>query len=164
MVFTNFPLELYEKLQLIPDETFKEYALFALNPGYGDYMQRKQEEGQYLSAFEQTFLNCNIGHKERTDVFIDLLEKIDINNFDITNLSYSNPKVGDCIIPYPDVTHRDQEIEGSFASNTRLAKILNGTLETPIPSEAVIALIQEENAIQAEFEKQKDELVKQFEE
>jgi len=164
VVFTNFPLELYEKLQSLPNETFREYALFALNPWYETYMVRKQSEWQYLSAFEKTFLNCNISLKERTDVFIDLLEKIDINNFDITNLSYSNPKVGDCIIPYPDVTHRDTEIEGSFDSNIRLAKILNGTWETPAASERVIALIQEENTLQVEFERQKAELLQQFEE
>gem|GEM_PF-4344407 len=89
---------------------------------------------------------------------IDLIDKIDIDNFDIANLSYSNPKVGDCIIPYPDVTHRGTEIPESFASNKLTAQIINETYTPPPPNEEILAFIDKRHQIELDFEEEKRRL------
>jgi len=159
----SIPLHLSEKLRSLPNKNFIQYVKIALNPWYEKYMLYRKESGALISEFEDTFLSCNITYEERHDVLIDLLEKIDADNFDITNLSYSNPKVGDCIIPYPDVTHRDQEIEISFSSNKLLASMINGTHKPSELDSDTIRMIEERHAIELAFETEKERLTQQFE-
>ncbi len=56
-------------------------------------------------------------YASRSKVITDFLEKLDVEKFDVNNLSYLDKKFGDCIVPYPDKEHKNTVIENSFESN-----------------------------------------------
>lgn len=83
-----------------------------------------------LTADENTFMNCGIDYKTRTQVISDWLDTVDPKTFDVTNITYSNPQVGDCILPFPDARNRMKIIPGSFALNQyNAARLSNNTGE-----------------------------------
>lgn len=86
---------------------------------------QKQKDGKVLTADENTFISCNISYTDRTKVISDWLSNLDPKKFDVTNITYSNPKIGDCIIPFPDARNRNKIIPGSFAINQYNAAILS---------------------------------------
>ncbi len=127
MVYENIPYRLYQKLQSIPDENFRDYMTFSIIPNYVNILEHKKETNILLSPYEETFLSCNIPYSERVVIVNDFLEKLDVSNFSFDNLSYSNPKFWDCIVPYPDKQHLGIVIEWSFESNKLNAQKINGS-------------------------------------
>jgi len=113
----NLPYVLYQKLQEIPDETFRDYMLLSILPNFDNTINHKKEENVLLTPFEEVFLACDMEYSERLWVVEDFLKNIDVENFSLSNLQYSDERYGDCIIPYPDSDKLSTVVEGSFESN-----------------------------------------------
>jgi hypothetical protein len=104
-------------------------------------------------------------YEERNNVVVDLLEWIeDPENFDPSNVKYSNKKFGDCIIPYPDSENRKTVIEDSFESNKLLAQKLNGSYEAPEVEVEITKMIEEENSKKLEYQQNIDKLTNNYNE
>lgn len=121
----GFRYDLVEKLDAIWNPVLKSYVMQAVTIWAETIMLQKQKDGKMLTADENTFLSCWIEYADRTKVISDWLTSLDPKKFDITNITYSNPKVGDCIIPFPDARNRNKIIPGSFAINQYNAAILS---------------------------------------
>jgi len=75
-------------------------------------------------------MDCGIDYAERVKLLTEWIDSIDVNTFDINNITYPDPKIGDCVIPYPDARHKDQIIPGSFKTNQYNAAVAtNNTTE-----------------------------------
>lgn len=126
LAFESISYRLYEKLKLIPDAAFREYLTLAIIPNFEELIQHRKENNVLLSPFEETFLACGIDYAERVKIVEDFLEKLDLSTFSLMNLTYLNPKFGDCIVPYPDKQNIGKVIEGSFDSNKIFAENISG--------------------------------------
>ncbi len=121
----QYETDLYETLISTENPQFIEYITTAINPYTQTTIEEKLEQNIVLTPFEETFYNCNISLEERQEIVLDVLQRIaswDIENLE--NISYSNPQFGDCIIPFPDISHRETVIENSFSSNQLLAQTI----------------------------------------
>ncbi|MCH2188330.1 hypothetical protein MK079_00685 [Candidatus Gracilibacteria bacterium] len=128
VIYDGLPYELFEKLKSIPDENFKLWLQVALTPNYEATLEQKQAQNELLTPEEEVFLACDIDYTTRMEIIMDFLEKLDPEaNFDPQGLLYSNPKFGDCVIPYPDKRNIETVVEGSFASNQLFAEQLSAT-------------------------------------
>lgn len=128
VVYNNFPYDLYKKLLLIENKTFVDFIKISLTPNFETYILKRKEQNIVISPYEEVFLGCNIPYAERERIVIDFVQNLsDPKKIDLNNLTYSNPKFGDCIIPYPDKRNLNKVIPGSFESNQLLAQQLNGT-------------------------------------
>ena len=165
VMFEALPYELYEKLEKIPSKTFVEYIKLALTPNFEDYIKYRKDNNIVLSSYERVFASCGLSYEERNNVVVDLLEWIeDPENFDPSNVKYSNKKFGDCIIPYPDSENRKTVIEDSFESNKLLAQKLNGTYEAPEVELEITKMIEEENSKKLEYQQKIDKLTNNYNE
>lgn len=127
---SDFRFDLREKLDKIGNPVLTSYVLQAVVPGWEKILQAKQKKWEVLTADENTFMNCGIDYKTRTQVISDWLDTVDPKTFDVTNITYSNPQVGDCILPFPDARNRMKIIPGSFALNQyNAARLSNNTGE-----------------------------------
>lgn len=163
--FDSFPLDLYKKLESIPNPSFVEYIKLALSPNLEDYILYRKENNIVLSPYEEVFLACWLSYADRQDIIIDFLENVkDVNNFDTTQLSYKNPKFWDCVVPYPDKRNLSKKVEGSFPSNQLLAEVLSWEYKGPVVSESVTKMIQEQNELQTNYQNKIDEFTRQFNE
>ncbi|MDR2640143.1 MAG: hypothetical protein LBC61_02135 [Candidatus Peribacteria bacterium] len=126
LVYESMPYNVYEKLMTIEDTTFRDFLRMALVENFEDYILERQREGIVISPYEEVFLNCNIPYSEREKIIIDFITDLkDTKNVDLTSLTYSNPKFGDCVVPYPDKRNIAKVVPGSFDSNQLLAKQLS---------------------------------------
>lgn len=121
----GFRYSLVEKLDAIWNPVLTSYVMQAVTIWAETIMLQKQKDGKTLTADENIFLSCGIDYADRTKVISDWLKSVDAKKFDITNINYSNPKVWDCIIPFPDARNRNKIIPGSFAINQYNAAILS---------------------------------------
>ena len=128
VVYDGLSFELFEKLEQIPNENFRNWLQVALTPNYDRIIEVKQEVNELLTPEEEVFQSCGIDYTARVDIIIDFLENLDLSqDFDITQLLYSDPRFWDCVIPYPDSRHIANVIEESFASNQLYAEQLTST-------------------------------------
>jgi len=125
MVYGNLPYTLYSKLELIPDESFRDYMLLSVLPNFDELTQNRKDEGVLLTPFEEVFLSCKLDYPTRLKIVINFLENLDVENFSLSSLDYLDEKYGDCIIPYPDKDKLSTVVEGSFESNQLLAQKLS---------------------------------------
>lgn len=121
----GFRYDLVEKLDKIWNPVLTSYVMQAVTKRAETAILQKQKDGKVLTADENTFISCNISYTDRTKVISDWLSNLDPKKFDVTNITYSNPKIGDCIIPFPDARNRNKIIPGSFAINQYNAAILS---------------------------------------
>lgn len=121
----GFRYDLVEKLDAIWNPVLTSFVMQAVTKWAETTMLQKQKDGKTLTADENTFISCNISYTDRTKVISDWLTNLDPKKFDVTNITYSNPKIGDCIIPFPDARNRNKIIPGSFAINQYNAAILS---------------------------------------
>lgn len=148
MLNSGTPYDTVLKLESLGDENLKAYILNALSPAYEDYIQNKAKGSWTLTEYENTFLNCGIDFSTRVKWINEWVSEIDPKNFSKNTISYPNPKIWDCIIPYPDKTHLGTIIEWSFASNQAYARKLQssswatGSQVTPEMSELLSERIQ----------------------
>lgn len=163
VIYESLPYELHQKLIKIPNKNFVEYIKLALTPNFEDYIKYRKENNILLSNYEDIFLSCNIDYKEREKIIIDFLTNLkDPENFNIENISYSNKKFWDCIIPYPDKENRDKVIEWSFNSNQILAKKINWTYIWEEVNPDILKIIEEENSISVEYQNKIENITNQF--
>lgn len=162
VAYENLPYRLYQKLESIPNEDFKNAIHLSLNQSFEWMVKNRKENNIVLSPYEETFLSCNINYKEREEIVIDFLEKLNLENFSLSNLSYSNKKFGDCIIPYPDKEHLSQVIEWSFDSNQLLAQKISWTYSAPETPTDIQDFFQERDRILSEKNKKISELSSLF--
>jgi len=153
--YGDLPYTLYKKLQSIPDESFREYMLISVLPNFDRIIENKKENNQVLSPFEDTFLSCWLDFIERRSVVEDFLNNLNVDEFSVLNLSYSNKKYWDCIIPYPDKDNIGTVIEWSFSSNQLLAQKLSGNFVEEELSESSLKFAQERE----ELTQEKNELL-----
>jgi hypothetical protein len=82
-----------------------------------------------LTEYEEVFLACDIPYSERVENIKTFLQNMDPERFDATDITYLNPKIGDCIIPLPDKRHRNLLITGSFLHNQKVAATVTNNAE-----------------------------------
>lgn len=151
------PYRLYKKLSQIPDKTFQAYIRTALLANLHVIFEHEKNAGiQWKNDFQAVFQKCNISYDERVDIVIDYLEKLDPKTWDIHNITYKNPRFGDCIVPYPDKRNIDTVIPDSFQSNqfqAQLRAIGTGGLELEKPSHSAetLRLIKERQKLETEY-------------
>jgi len=165
VIYESLPYELHQKLIKIPNKNFVDYIKLALTPNFEDYIKNRKENNILLSNYEEIFLSCNINYTERESIIIDFLTKLkDPENFNISEISYSNKKFWDCIIPYPDKENRNIVIEWSFPSNKILAEKLNWTYVWEEINILILEMIAEENKISIEYQNNIENITNQFKE
>ncbi len=165
VVFEALPYDLYQKLLQIPSKTFIDYIKIALTPNFEEYIQYRKDNNIVLSSYERIFASCDINYKERNDIVVDFLQNLDDpKNFDPANISYSNEKFWDCIVPYPDKKNRKKVIENSFESNKILAQKLNGEYQAPEVQWDILKMIEEENKEKLEYQKNIEKITNNYNE
>ena len=165
VVYESLPYELHEKLLKIPNKNFIEYIKLSLTPNFENFIKYRKENNILLSNYEDIFLSCNIDYKEREKIIIDFLTNLkEPEKFNIEDLSYSNKKFWDCIIPYPDKENRNIVIEWSFSSNKILAEKLNWTYIWDEVNSIVLEIIEEENKINIEYQRVIEIITNQYNE
>jgi len=162
MVQGNLPYKLYQKLQEIPDENFRDYMLLSILPNFDKSIEYKAENNVLLTPFEEVFLACNIDYSERLSIVQKFLEDVDVEDFSLSNLQYTNDRYGDCIIPYPDADKISSVVEDSFESNKLLAQQLSGEYNGPEVSDEVNNYIQERQALLDSLNDQLVDIESQF--
>lgn len=126
----EFRFDLREKLDVIGNPVLTSYVLQAVTEWWEIIINNKQLQWEKLTADENTFINCNINYKTRTEIISNWLENLDPKKFDITNITYSDPRIGDCILPFPDARNRMKIIPWSFPINQyNAARLSNNTWE-----------------------------------
>lgn len=120
--------ELSQKIDLIPHAEFRDYLRMALSPYFIPSIEKKKQKNIILTPYEETLYNCPIGYNDRFRIITGWLEKIDPTTIDPYDINWPDPRIGDCVMPYPDKTHRDIFLTGSFPSNQLYAQIKNGTI------------------------------------
>jgi hypothetical protein len=145
----QFEIEEYEILISTENPQFIEYITTSINPETEIIIEEKINQNIVLTPFEQVFYNCNISLEERQEIVLDVLERIaswEIENLE--NITYSNPSFWDCIIPFPDVSHRETVVENSFVSNQLVAKTLLWEETNYQVHESIENIITQENEYQ----------------
>lgn len=163
----TLPYEVYKKLKSIENTTFKNYLLLALQPSMEKIIQIRKDQNIVLSPYEEVFLSCGIDYPQRELIIKDFISNLqDTKNIDFNNLSFSDPKFGDCIIPYPDKSHLEKVIEGSFSSNQLLAEQINGSYQAPAIGEKINKNMQElaetEKKLHIDYQNTIDSITEQF--
>lgn len=105
------------KINSLNNELLKAHILKALSYGIEKEMEEKSIGDTVEAMDNRTFLACGFDYDQRVKLIGEWIESIDVNTFDINNITYPDPKLGDCILPFPDARHKNQIIEGSFVSN-----------------------------------------------
>jgi len=114
----QFETNYYETLISTENPQFIEYITTSINPETETIIEEKIENNIVLTPFEEIFYNCNISLSEREAIVLDVLERIDSGEIEnLENISYSNPSFGDCIIPFPDISHRRKYRKSSSSRN-----------------------------------------------
>jgi hypothetical protein len=135
----------------------------SLSETFENYILARKQQWILISPYEEVFLDCNISYAEREQIVIDFLTNLENpKSIDLTNLTYSNPRFWDCIVPYPDKTHIDKLISDSFDSNKLLAEQLSWNYVWPEVSEDMVNLIKAQNELNAEYQSVVDELTQDF--
>jgi len=154
MVYGNLPYSLYKKLESIPDESFREYMLLSILPNFEELILHREENDVLLTPFEEVFQSCDLNYEERLTIVKDFLTELDVDNFSLSQLDYSNEKYGDCVIPYPDKDKLDIVVEWSFDSNRLLAEKLSWVYIPESDSPEVAEYIRKREEILAELNKE----------
>jgi hypothetical protein len=163
MYSATFPFALHKKLESIENKTFVNYLEWALDPNLEQTIQDRKDQGIVTSPYEDTFLQCGMNYTQREAVIKDFITKLRNPKYiDVNNLTYSDPKFGDCIIPYPDKTHIGKVIDNSFPSNKLLAEQISGIYKAPPLSPDIQEMAAKENALHIEYQKTIDSLTKDF--
>lgn len=165
IIFDGLPFSIYTKIQQIPNKIFIDYLHIALTPNLDDLITNKKQQNIVLTPFEETFLQCWISYSERQQIIIDLIESYDsIENFDISDISYSNKKFWDCIIPFPDKEHRAMIIDWSFDTNQLLAMQLNWEYTPDILNPLLSTYIRSKNQYDLEYQESINALTQRYNE
>ena len=123
------PYSYMEKLDIISDPHLKDYIRMAILPGFEKILEEKKTQWLSLTEYEEVFLSCDIPYSERVENLKAFLQNMDPERFDATDITYLNPKIGDCIIPLPDKRHRNLLITGSFLHNQKVAATITNNTE-----------------------------------
>lgn len=156
MIDQNFDYFDYQKLNTIPSQSFRDYFLLATNRTYDQILQSKVASSWTLSEYENILVWCWFTYEKRLSLLKEWIKKMDPTKFSIDNIEYPDPKLGDCVIPFPDRRNKELFISWSFLSNQQYAKYLSdrktSTLDPKIAELRESLLIQEKEygaAIQA---------------
>jgi hypothetical protein len=135
----------------------------ALAQNFEEYIKTRQKQWIIISPYEEVFLNCEIPYSEREEIVIDFLTNLeDTQNIDFIDLTYSNPRFWDCIIPYPDKKNLAKVVPDSFDSNKLLAEQLSWEYVWPEVSEEFINLAKMQNELILEHQKVIDKLTEDY--
>jgi hypothetical protein len=117
--------------------------------------------GVTLTDFEKKFIECPVSYDERVASLTEFVRSIkDPKNIDIENIKYKNPAVGDCIIPYPDVSQKGKVVPYAFETNKIRAQAVSQTGAFSLPPE-IRLLLEKEQTLSAEFMQSLESLEKQ---
>ncbi|PID83953.1 hypothetical protein CSB09_03495 [Candidatus Gracilibacteria bacterium] len=133
LVAGEIPFSLIKKLDQVPDKVFQAYVRTAVIPNIEQVLAAEKEDRP--GDFKEVFMACGIDYKERVSIVIDYLEKLDPKTWDVNNITWKNPRFGDCIVPYPDKTHLDKIIPDSFESNKTAAGLRTGKIKVQTPED-----------------------------
>lgn len=119
--------EKMKKLESLNNPLLTAHVLKALSDGIEQDMEKP--ESTLESHDNQVFLQCGMDYETRVKLINEWIDSIDVNTFSIDNITYPDPKIGDCLIPFPDVRHKDKIIENSFLTNQYNAAVRSGNQE-----------------------------------
>lgn len=125
MMDSNFDYFQYKKINSLPSKSLRDYTLAAASYQFDADLQKLFESSGVLSEYESVFLGCGIPYNERVALIKKWIATIDISNFSVDTIEYPDPRMGDCMIPFPDRRNADKIIPGSFESNQQYARYLN---------------------------------------
>lgn len=125
MMDSNFDYFEYQKINSLPSKTLKDYIFSATNYQVELDLRRSVESGATLSEYETVLLWCGISYPERVKLIKKWIQWLDVTKFSLENIEYPDPKLGDCVLPFPDRRNADKIIEWSFESNKKYARYLN---------------------------------------
>lgn len=124
----QYATELYEVLLSQEVPQFTQYISSAISEELEKKIEEKISENIVLSPYEEKIYSCNIPLSKRQEIVIDVLQRLQSGEIeDIENITYSDPSFGDCVVPFPDIRHRNKVIAHSFQSNQEIAKSILGT-------------------------------------
>lgn len=121
----SFRFDDIEKLDAIGDPLLKAHVMRVISPDAEKVIQMKQNSGYTLDNVDTVFLGCNMDYTTRVKLMSEWLDTVDPATFSVNNITYPDPKMGDCLIPYPDVRHKNEIISGSFLVNQYNAAVLS---------------------------------------
>lgn len=162
LVYGDLPYNLYKKLETIPDESFREYMLISILPNFEELIHHREENNVLLTPFEEVFSSCGLDYNQRLSVVKDFLIHLDVENFSLSQLQYSDESYGDCIIPYPDADKISFVVAWSFDSNQLLAEKLTNTYFPEWDNDHIDLYIQKREALLAELNKNLKEIESRF--
>lgn len=106
------------KLEKIKNESLKSKLIYVLSPASKVFIAKKQDKWEYISYDERIYKNCSLKHDQIAKNIEYIFDHYYKNwKLDLSTPKYLNPEFGDCIIPYPDVRHKNKLIENSFIEN-----------------------------------------------
>lgn len=105
------------KIDALGNSLLKNYILRATDPQFEESVAAYQKKGEKLRPEDAVFLGCNIDYKTRVKLINTWLDSVNPTTFDINNITYPDPKMGDCILPYPDARHKNTVISWSYLTN-----------------------------------------------
>lgn len=132
MIDSNFDYFQYKKIKSLPSERLQEYIFAATNYQYDQELQNQIASGTSLDEQSKIFYDCGIPYQDRVTLIKKWIDGIDIAHFSLDSIEYPDPKIGDCILPFPDKRHADQIIPWSFKTNQQYAQYLIDIKSSPV--------------------------------
>jgi hypothetical protein len=117
MVNSDVSLVQTNKINAIPNKDFIRAFQYAINDQVETRISTLLQSWTILEPYDQIFHLCWFSLDERKKLLLSWLDTLDVSNFDIDNLTYPDPKIWDCVLPFPDKRHKNLYITGSFFSN-----------------------------------------------
>lgn len=107
-----------EKINSLKDEKLKSWLIYVLSPGSRALINKKEEKWVYVPYNERIYKKCPLNHTQIAENIEYIFKKYYKDwILNLENAKYLNPEFWDCIIPYPDVRHKNKLIENSFLEN-----------------------------------------------
>ncbi len=108
----------WEKINNISNESLKSRLIYILSPSSNVFIDKKEERWEYVSYDERIYSKCPLTHDQVAENVEYIFDNYYSNwELDLSSPRYLNAAFGDCMIPYPDVRHKDMLIENSFIQN-----------------------------------------------
>jgi hypothetical protein len=154
----GFRLDVLDRLDLLQDRNLANFISLGLSDNITEQIKVRKQAGVELTDWEKTFMVCPVSFDERVKTLEKFVLSIkDTKNIDYSNLSYENPVVGDCIVPYPDARHRTAVQPVSFATNKLMAEAYSHTGSFTPPKE-LVDKIETQKQLTSEFQHKLEEI------
>ncbi len=113
----------YNSFIAFEKQNLAQYVAIALSTYTDNDIADKETNGFILTPFESHFKNCGINLVNRKTIVRNMITGIYNTNYtNIADLTYSDIRFWDCIIPFPDKRRGTSTIADSFPSNKLIAQ------------------------------------------